>query len=199
MKLIKENRYLGNVRLNVVKKALALGLVATTLFSLSSCKSNYEYVTDPDTGIIKLEGSLSYEYLEDCKILQYKDVYDNEKIMLVEFYSSIGRYYNYYYVIDVETGQTLSDVQNFEDESIKKMINEDYGEFISIENFSKYLNAYGSRKERYTAEDIDQMIILIKESKIKEETVTKVLKTWVGTSPKLLATSIPSVVSGLYS
>ena len=45
---------------------------------------------------------------------------------------------------------------------------------MSIENFSKYLNAYGFRKERYTAEDINQIIKLIEEYKLKEES-TKVL------------------------
>ena len=89
MKLIKENRFSGNVKLNIVKKVLALGLVATTLFSLSSCKSNYEYVTDPDTGIISLEGSLPYEYLEECKVLQYKDVYDNKKITMGGFVDAL--------------------------------------------------------------------------------------------------------------
>ena len=55
-------------------------MITFAAVSVTTKKSNYEYVTDPDTGIIKLEGSLSYEYLEDCKILQYKDVYDNEKM-----------------------------------------------------------------------------------------------------------------------
>ena len=42
MKLVKENKFFGNIKLSIIKKAIALGLVATTMFTFCSCGKSYK-------------------------------------------------------------------------------------------------------------------------------------------------------------
>lgn len=171
MKLVKENKFLGNLKLSIIKKAIALGLVATTMFTFCSCAKSYKYITDPDTGMVSMEGAIPHEEVSQYYVLHYKDFLGENQILILELLQLEKGYRIFDQVM-------ISEILKTEEDDPEKAIKEvckNYGDFVSAEKITKYLQALGQEKRAYTLEDLETLRNLIKEIKVNQESETKVL------------------------
>lgn len=171
MKLVKENKFFGNIKLSIIKKAIALGLVATTMFTFCSCGKSYKYITDPDTGIVSMEGAIPHEEVSQYYVLHYKDFLGEDQILVLEL-SKMGVGYRIYDTVMV--AEILHTMEDNPKEAVKEVC-KDYGDFVSAEKITKYLQALGQEKRAYTLEDLETLRNQIKEIKVNQESETKVL------------------------
>ena len=157
------------------KRILRLAALILTLLvilcSLCSCGKSYKYITDPDTGIVSMEGAIPHEEVSQYYILHYKDFLGEDQILVLELLQMEKGYRIFDQVMISEILKT----EEVDPEEAIKEVCKNYGDFVSADKITKYLQALGQEKRAYTLEDLETLRNQIKEIKVNQESETKVL------------------------